>query len=560
MGAVQCSGNDITGKKVSESSSGEESEEVKKSKKKKKHKHQKKHKKERKSRKEAKTSPKDEEEHAGGGCSIDPEEIPAVPVNNFLMRRTSPILRDSRRPPPRESFNYNRPSRSRSGRKIKGRGFMRYRTPSRSASRSGSETPPHWKQAQSRLRNIKDVVLPSKSSPPPESVPESTEDAVPRSNLLQSRLGVLPSKPAEERNERNRREKRMPEHERHNKEWSPETSPPSKGGWSPLRSTVVVAPRREDGRSKFSERRHGNRSSRYRNQEDEAPQNKRDFTRNQEDEVSQNKRNYTRNQEDVSQNKRNYTRNQEDEAPQNRINFSRYHKSDNNAVEYSEEEREKDDQRKVPSSRMFHRKDEEVNKTLEDLSQELLAYQRAKSINHQCFMQKELSSRSSNEVSSPKELENTPLKSVAPPFAPSLNLPMEVDSVSEPVKTTKPAKIIIPGICDSSNSNPASVESEQVEMETNFLGVIVAKEVEEKEVPPPKERRRWDVQQPLHQIGIYDMRLPDVIPLPGEVDEETKKSPPVKPPPRNENTSPVKSPRTAAAVGLGICAAISVPW
>ncbi|GFY42670.1 hypothetical protein TNIN_286102 [Trichonephila inaurata madagascariensis] len=263
------------------------------------------------------------------------------------------------------------------------------------------------------------------------------------------------------------------------------------GGGLP-RSTGFCS--REKMGTKIFKRRHGNRSSRFRNQEDEAPQNKRDFTKNQEDEVSQNKRNYTR-----------------------------YHKRDNNAVESSEEEeREKDDRRKVPSSGMFHRKDEDTSKTLEDLSQELLAYQRAKSINHQRFVQKELTSRSSNKVSSPKKLENTPPKSVTPPIPPFLNLPMEVDSVSEPVKTTK--KIIIPGICDSSNSNPASVESEQIEMQSNFLGVIATKEVEEKEVPPPKERRRWDVQQPLYQTGICDMRLPDVIPLPGEVDEETKKS------------------------------------
>lgn len=501
-------------KKISESSSGEESEEVKKSKKKKKHKHQKKHKRERKNRKEAKTSsPKEEEEDVGGGCSVDPEEIPAVPVNNFLMRRTSPIHRDGRRPSPRESFNYNRPSRSRSGRKIKGRGFMRYRTPSRSASRSGSETPPHWKQAQSRLRNIKDVVLPPKPSPPSESVPEDIEDVAPRSNLLQSRLGILLSK---SNDERNRKEKRMPVQESHSKEWSSETSSPPKGGWSPLRSTVVVAPRREEGRSRFSDRRHDNRPFRFRNQEDEVQQNKRDITRNQ-----------------------------EDEAPSNKRDSTRYHKSSNNAADASEEEgRVKDNRRKEPPLKVFLRKEEDINKTLEDFSQELLAYQRAKSINHR-FMQKELSFRSSNEVSSPKESKSTAPESTTPPIPSSLNLQMEVNSVPEPI-STKSAKIIIPGICDSSNSNAASVESEQVETETNFLRVIAPKKPEEEEVPPTKERRRWDVQLPVYHTGIYDMRLPDVIPLPEEVEEETtkKSTSPVKTPPRNKNSSPVKSPRT----------------
>lgn len=35
--------------------------------------------------------------------------------------------------------------------------LQRYRTPSSSDERSGSETPPHWKQAQSRLKKLKEV-------------------------------------------------------------------------------------------------------------------------------------------------------------------------------------------------------------------------------------------------------------------------------------------------------------------------------------------------------------------------------------------------------------------
>ncbi|XP_077297601.1 nuclear cyclophilin protein Moca-cyp isoform X1 [Arctopsyche grandis] len=105
---------------------------------------------------------------------IDPKEIPDVPSNKFLMRGSNtknegekegrrdrdrdrekersskqrrPLGwerddRDTRRPRERPKF-------TRSGRTIKGRGVFRYQTPSRSRSRS--ITPPHWKQAQSRI-------------------------------------------------------------------------------------------------------------------------------------------------------------------------------------------------------------------------------------------------------------------------------------------------------------------------------------------------------------------------------------------------------------------------
>uniref|UniRef100_UPI00358FC4EB peptidyl-prolyl cis-trans isomerase G-like isoform X2 n=1 Tax=Myxine glutinosa TaxID=7769 RepID=UPI00358FC4EB len=99
--------------------------------------------------------------------SVRPEEIPEVPQNRFLLRR-SPLDVDepgngnvSPRPGYRGRVFYTR-----SGRKIKGRGPMRYRTPSRSRSRSRSrnrrtqrsDTPPHWRSEQRRLRPLRDVL------------------------------------------------------------------------------------------------------------------------------------------------------------------------------------------------------------------------------------------------------------------------------------------------------------------------------------------------------------------------------------------------------------------
>ncbi|KAG1652675.1 NK-tumor recognition protein [Nymphon striatum] len=90
-------------------------------------------------------------------CSIQPDEIPEIPNNNFLMRRTPPRIQSGfiRR----NSKSSKNQVVSKSGRKIKGRGFMRFRTPSRSRSRSRSDTPPHWRQAQSKLLPVNKVDL-----------------------------------------------------------------------------------------------------------------------------------------------------------------------------------------------------------------------------------------------------------------------------------------------------------------------------------------------------------------------------------------------------------------
>ncbi|KAK0153569.1 NK-tumor recognition protein [Merluccius polli] len=132
-------------------------------------------------------------EHGGmrGKPVVRPEEIPPVPENRFLLRRDMPSKQEEK--PDIKSVSFYIQSRStfastnvecfilylgsfcrteqeessvpydlkptvtKSGRKVKGRGTMRYHTPTRSKSRSASveergssETPPHWKEEMQR--------------------------------------------------------------------------------------------------------------------------------------------------------------------------------------------------------------------------------------------------------------------------------------------------------------------------------------------------------------------------------------------------------------------------
>ncbi|KAM9712541.1 NK-tumor recognition protein isoform 2-T4 [Menidia menidia] len=94
---------------------------------------------------------------------VRPEEIPPVPENRFLLRRDMPsqevkaeVIKEEEAAVPADQ----KPSVSKSGRKIKGRGTIRYHTPTQSKSRSASveergssETPPHWKEEMKRTKN-----------------------------------------------------------------------------------------------------------------------------------------------------------------------------------------------------------------------------------------------------------------------------------------------------------------------------------------------------------------------------------------------------------------------
>ncbi|XP_064107047.1 peptidyl-prolyl cis-trans isomerase G-like isoform X2 [Macrobrachium nipponense] len=145
-------------KKKKVSSSDGDSDTEKKKKKKKKEKKQKKHKKSKSSDEEGEV--KEDEETPNGAAPtilrphpfatvsvINPDEIPDVPKNRFLYRggpeKDGDQMRIDRG---RERVR----AYTKSGRKVKGRGSLRYRTPSRSRSRSRSVTPPHWRQAQRR--------------------------------------------------------------------------------------------------------------------------------------------------------------------------------------------------------------------------------------------------------------------------------------------------------------------------------------------------------------------------------------------------------------------------
>ncbi|XP_056306140.1 NK-tumor recognition protein isoform X2 [Danio aesculapii] len=93
---------------------------------------------------------------------VRPEEIPPVPENRFLLRRDMPTQEEAIKIDVQDSDiapNDTKPAVTKSGRKIKGRGTMRYHTPPRSKSRSesecergSSETPPHWKEEMQRTK------------------------------------------------------------------------------------------------------------------------------------------------------------------------------------------------------------------------------------------------------------------------------------------------------------------------------------------------------------------------------------------------------------------------
>uniref|UniRef100_A0A1L8DUC3 peptidylprolyl isomerase n=1 Tax=Nyssomyia neivai TaxID=330878 RepID=A0A1L8DUC3_9DIPT len=163
-------------KKVSSESEGEvESSDDDAPSKTKKKKHEKK-KKEKKSKREesAEEGELDEGENPLFPLTkIDPKEIPDV-SNKFLMRAASSSKNDDRTDEDEDEKDDDKKKRhndrgqrnfgwskkrvplSRSGRAIKGRGVFRYRTPSRSRTRSRSQTPPHWKQAQKRTIKLSD--------------------------------------------------------------------------------------------------------------------------------------------------------------------------------------------------------------------------------------------------------------------------------------------------------------------------------------------------------------------------------------------------------------------
>ncbi|XP_073533334.1 NK-tumor recognition protein isoform X2 [Phyllobates terribilis] len=96
---------------------------------------------------------------------VRPEEIPPIPENRFLLRKDAPINNpapEQKTSPAIPETNDAKGSITKSGRKIRGRGTIRYHTPPRSRShsesngdRESSETPPHWKEEMQRLKSYK---------------------------------------------------------------------------------------------------------------------------------------------------------------------------------------------------------------------------------------------------------------------------------------------------------------------------------------------------------------------------------------------------------------------
>ncbi|XP_044261904.1 peptidyl-prolyl cis-trans isomerase G isoform X1 [Tribolium madens] len=161
-------------KKKEEKEENENEEELSGDEKKKK-KHKKDKKKEKKDKKHKGKTDADSEEEGelkdlhplATVTDINPDDIPDVPYNKFLMRgpqekdrkvnkkrkddfRTKGLRDRNRRDWDNHGFNRrDRPVTTKSGRIIKGRGKFRYRTPSRSRSRSG--TPLHWRKEENRV-------------------------------------------------------------------------------------------------------------------------------------------------------------------------------------------------------------------------------------------------------------------------------------------------------------------------------------------------------------------------------------------------------------------------
>eukprot|EP00108_Taenia_solium_P006001 TsM_000779900 transcript=TsM_000779900 gene=TsM_000779900 len=129
---------------------------------------------------------------------IRPEEIPDVPKNKFLYR---PSPTNSNKATYAENQNYS--LKHKSGRKVKGRGQVRYRTPdSRSGSRDRGITPEHWHQAarRSRRRSPEDESR-SRAKRFREQIASSREENVMRDVRTRSPLNATERAPVKNHND-----------------------------------------------------------------------------------------------------------------------------------------------------------------------------------------------------------------------------------------------------------------------------------------------------------------------------------------------------------------------
>ncbi|PWA18067.1 hypothetical protein CCH79_00004163 [Gambusia affinis] len=173
---------------------------------------------------------KPEEEKETGGKRekpvVRPEEIPPVPENRFLLRRDMPAQEDKTEPLEKEEAGplaEQKPTVTKSGRKIRGRGTIRYHTPTRSKSRStsveergGSETPPHWKVETKRAK-VFPPQSPERWSKGDKLKERSSSKWDNRSKSPQSHSGELSSDQSSERSSQHRLPKKEKKKAKHKK-------------------------------------------------------------------------------------------------------------------------------------------------------------------------------------------------------------------------------------------------------------------------------------------------------------------------------------------------------
>ena len=96
--------------------------------------------------------PKNEPENIS---SVKPEDLPEVPTTNKFLMRRSKTPEGGRTHQPMRGANI---VQTRSGHRVKGRGAIRFRTPSDDEApvRSRSATPPHWRREERRLITLKE--------------------------------------------------------------------------------------------------------------------------------------------------------------------------------------------------------------------------------------------------------------------------------------------------------------------------------------------------------------------------------------------------------------------
>uniref|UniRef100_A0A915NIT5 peptidylprolyl isomerase n=1 Tax=Meloidogyne floridensis TaxID=298350 RepID=A0A915NIT5_9BILA len=167
--------------------------------------------------------------------SVKADDLPEVPTTNkFLMRRSKTpenATSHSSRPPVRHSF-----AKTRSGHRVKGRGSLRFRTPSDDEgsrvpvhSRSRSATPPHWKREERRLISMKElqdrikIKLEQEEKEIQEKQQKQAENATNETETFGYRLPVFPPpqqvKEIRERNHSQTESSRSEHIERGDRRW-----------------------------------------------------------------------------------------------------------------------------------------------------------------------------------------------------------------------------------------------------------------------------------------------------------------------------------------------------